>query len=114
MDEVKSDREEFMQKYKTKYVSSVDERRKNVLAWIGLIASILGTLSGFSDKLNFVKPYLVPILYALLADIVIGLVIFTFLTLYRNKMANYFAQIENGYLLSFLRHNIILGFRSKS
>jgi hypothetical protein len=72
----------------------------------------LGVLSGFSDKINFIKPYLVPILYGLLLDIVIGLVIITIFTLYRNKMTNYFTLIENGYLLSILRHNIILGFIS--
>jgi hypothetical protein len=109
MDEIKSDREQFMQNYRTKYVSSVEEYRKDVLVWIGLVASFLGVLSGFSDKLNFVKPYLVPILYGLLLDIIIGLVIITIFTIYRNKMAKYFTLIENGYLLSIFRHNLLLG-----
>jgi hypothetical protein len=109
MDEIKSDREQFMQNYRTKYVYSMEEYRKDALVWIGLVASFLGVLSGFSDKLNFVKPYLVPILYGLLLDIVIGLVIITIFTIYRNRMANYFTLIENGYLLSIFRHNFLLG-----
>jgi hypothetical protein len=113
MDEIKSDREQFMQNYRTKYVSSMEEYRKDALVWIGLVASFLGVLSGFSDKLNFVKPYLVPILYGLLLDIVIGLVI-TIFTIYRNRMANYFTLIENGYLLSIFRHNFLLGIISMS
>jgi hypothetical protein len=98
-----------MQNYRTKYVSSVEEYRKDALVWIGLVASFLGVLSGFSDKLNFVKPYLVPILYGLLLDIVIGMVIITIFTIYRNKMAKYFTLIENAYLLSIFRHNLLLG-----
>lgn len=109
MDEIKSDREQFMQNYRTKYVYSMEEYRKDALVWIGLVASFLGVLSGFSDKLNFVKPYLVSILYGLLLDIVIGLVIITIFTIYRNRMANYFTLIENGYLLSIFRHNFLLG-----
>jgi hypothetical protein len=105
----KSDREQVMQNYRTKYVSSVEEYRKDVLVWIGLVASFLGVLSGFSDKLNFVKPYLVPILYGLLLDIIIGLVIIAIFTIYRNKMAKYFTLIENGYLLSIFRQNLLLG-----
>ena len=112
MDEVKTDRERFMQNYRTKYVSSVEEYRKDTLIWIGLIASLLGILSGFSDKLDFIKLHLIQILYLLLGDIVVSLIVITFFTVYRNWMANHFTLIENGYLLSILRHNILLGFIS--
>ena len=52
MDEIKTtiiniDRDQFMQNYRTKYVPSVEEYRKDALVWIGLVASFLGVLSGF-------------------------------------------------------------------